>query len=801
MLSPSVDFFLNDTGDSIIKSGKVIEQLQLLETQADNGGFSGEEFTSLCHVLQHKSMPLQIFRRFICALVPSQPISGHELCDLAMFALGRNLNLNYVVKPLMQIIYSCLEYDFVTDKRPLNAIYELFLSKLSQYVLCDTISLILVKITALKDVDTRRVKVIKECYGQHGGTASLNMLRYRIRQLRPDLEPTYSTPTAGRLINNTSINRRFRKVYESGSGKQLSSGIGWAAGQLSSKIQYKDRYMQCLLPTGETINMLSGLNSQTYKRIPIHAIESVEEGLSKMDQLDLPNNILSLLSTRMGKFFLTRQDLRERFSLVLYHTLQKEFFCLPKVCNAADKVRREKRQRKFLEHVAQFQRKCFHGIPVVGRFLSEYLTEWDGEKYYYQILDLIRVVQITDFKELFDTLLDPIEEYMDNFTIMNKLLLVDAYFDLLKFWCTIEYARLTEMKGCLFPDSTQIGSDAIIPQIFALVKHICEIVELVMSSARETFSADRMWITRILVDMFISTQELFINLNLPVLIQMPESLLHNDIYSFSPLGLSKVCKYLLDQKRRVLPILKDSSRKMEIQGKSTCSSIVKAQYSTQALYCLESVTRDVLMILSPTIVFKSENSVFDRPGLDEEELLKDLFMSEHPAFLSITMQYVRNMCRQEARTTWRGLSSDRVYGTRSQETPIFSSTKVSNNLARVGSSNFYHNTLNSNTMISNPDVDAYIKFIGQELPIVKTFLHEFSSCGQSGHSVLSNTTEVTESSGIFSMQSTVPKTRKYTKNVENSVNITQRYGSKRKSEDNMHMSTRTKRKVLTEMNK
>ena len=55
------------------------------------------------------------------------------------------------------------------------------------------------------------------------------------------------------------------------------------------------------------------------------------------------------------------------------------------------------------------------------RFLSEYLTEWDGEKYYYEILDLIRVVQITDFKELFDTLLDPIEEFMDNFTIMNKV--------------------------------------------------------------------------------------------------------------------------------------------------------------------------------------------------------------------------------------------------------------------------------------------------------------------------------------------------------------------------------------------
>ena len=292
---------------------------------------------------------------------------------MVMYGLGcSNLNLNYVVNPILQVLNQCLDYDLVQQKRPLNALYELFLSELRNSGLCDTIALILAKITTLHDVDARRANVIKECYNEHGGTASLNMLRYRIRQLRPDLEPTYSPPSAGRPSINATLNKRFRNIFdENGTGvggtSGTKSGIGWELGQLTNKLQYKDRQRQCLLPTADTINMQGGLQSQKNKKIPVQSIESTAEGLLKLEKLDLPNNILSLLPTQLAKFILPRKDLRERFSLNLYYTLQKEFFCLPPAKSKAEHDRKYKRQKRFLEVIANFQTGCFHGLPVIGR--------------------------------------------------------------------------------------------------------------------------------------------------------------------------------------------------------------------------------------------------------------------------------------------------------------------------------------------------------------------------------------------------------------------------------------------------
>jgi hypothetical protein len=121
--------------------------------------------------------------------------------------------------------------------------------------------------------------------------------------------------------------------------------------------------------------------------------------------------------------------------------------------------------------------------------------------------------------------------------------LVDAYFGLLRFWCTIELSRITETqesKDCLFPDSTQISCDDVLTQIFWLIEHISEVTSLVLSSARDSFSPHRGMVTRILVDLFTNTQEMFVQLKVPVLVQMPETLIHADIYSFSSLGLTKV---------------------------------------------------------------------------------------------------------------------------------------------------------------------------------------------------------------------------------------------------------------------
>ena len=203
-------------------------------------------------------------------------------------------------------------------------------------------------------------------------------------------------------------------------------------------------------------------------------------------------------------------------------------------------------------------------------------------------------------------------------------------------------------------------------------------------------------------------------------------------------------------------MLKERSLSMQTAGKRGLATMIKSQTLSKELSSLEAVTRDVLVILSPTLVFKTEGSVFNKPGLDEDELIKDLFMSNHPAFLSLTMKYFEGRSAAEARRIWSELSSDRAYGTQSQDNPIFFSSTAHQGQAgsRLGSGQFYRGRPSGLAAVSNPELDSYLKFLGEQLKDIGNFFFEFWCRPEPGRSMLSSAcTEVTESSGVYTMDS------------------------------------------------
>lgn len=261
-----------------------------------------------------------------------------------------------------------------------------------------------------------------------------------------------------------------------------------------------------------------------------------------------------------------------------------------------------------------------------------------------------------------------------------------------------------------------------------------------------------------------------------------------------------------------MPMLKERALTLETAGKSSMAKVIKHQISSKELTGLEAVTRDVLMILSPTIVFKTEDSVFSRPGLNEDDLIRALFMSEHPSFLSLTMAYFKGRPAAEARRIWSGLSSDRVYGTQSQDNPIFSNvsslTAVGGGASRgrVNSAQFYrgNSRLSGLAAISNPEVDSYLKFLGEQLPDIGTFFYEFWCRPEPGRSIVSSAaTEATESSGVFTMDTNrfSENTTTARKPILNPKSATVSSKKKRKidTSQDRNKSLRSKRTVLGEI--
>lgn len=282
--------------------------------------------------------------------------------DLILWALGDFVDISkYVASSFLQIVNLCLENDLVKGRAPLSHVYELLLSRLENQTNSNTIIAILVKITKKVDVDDRRVKFFRKISKNIGLGNNVSALLWRFRQLRPDLEPS-CPPTVGKSTANTILHKRFRRISDAGVEKVLS-GLGWEPGQLATKVILKDRLKQTLLPSAETLNLEGGLQSKRNSKIPLQCIESTED----LENVELPNNILSVLGCKAACNILPRKELIERFCLVLYHTLSKEFSSLPTPRSKSERERRDKRQRRFLRILMEFQIHCFQGIPVVGR--------------------------------------------------------------------------------------------------------------------------------------------------------------------------------------------------------------------------------------------------------------------------------------------------------------------------------------------------------------------------------------------------------------------------------------------------
>lgn len=778
---PAIQFFLQYEGDKIVKSNETVTHLQSIEKRADNGGFDQIEFSDLCQVVLAKQMPAMICRKFVSCLVPSISVLGKDLADLALWALGdRTHSEKYLVKPLLQIVNLALEYDLVTNRKPLRHIYEVFLSHLEHNVLCETIAAILIKLTSRSEIDARRVQIVKTCSITVGINHNLTSLRWRIRQIRPDLEPNCPPPVAGRSAAQADdiLARRFRRIYDSGIDRVLSD-MGWEPGQLAGKVVYKDRQKTCLIPSAETIPLESGLKARKSRLVALNTLESVQEALANLESLQLPNNILAVLTCKVATNILPRKELVERFSLVLYHTLHKEFFSEAQKRSKSEMARRQKRQLRLLKILGDFQMVCFNGIPVVGRFLSELLDDWDGQCYFYEILGLLKVVQITEFKEIYDTLLAQVEQHFDSYTLLEKLLVLEAYFELLKYWSAVEYRRLVDQRQGLFPDSTP-NCDSPLASIQQLAKHISEISVAAITWARATETRTRLF-TDLLTNMFIATQELLVKLRVPVRLELPQPLIYENVFIFSQLGISKVCKYVVSQKQQVLPMLKEIAIHLATIGDEKSARLVRNQLSQDELKPLECTARDILLLLSPTSVSISEDSSLCCDHIDDQFLMNSLFLHRQPAFLSLIIKYFKDMPTQLVQTIFAGLASDR-YGCGDADRPaMFAESTAGTNApsaasrhGRVSSYNFYRGGSGSGggnstasgatptgnwSAISNPDLDSLLNFLMTSLPNVGDFLRLFCLPPKSTTSVYSQNS----SSGVSSLEPGSLKTKRLTK--------------------------------------
>jgi hypothetical protein len=166
------------------------------------------------------------------------------------------------------------------------------------------------------------------------------------------------------------------------------------------------------------------------------------------------------------------------------------------------------------------------------------------------------------------------------------------------------------------------------------------------------------------------------------------------------------------------------------------------------------VTKEVLLIFNPGIPLRTPGSLFSQGWRIPEELVESgLFIANHPAFLPYILRYMDSLqlSASERQAFFGGLGADRP---QQQQLAIeFESSRVPPSAGRISAHQFYRGGGGPSveSVETSEDIDMFYRFLGDMLPAVGDFLYAFLPPRTTpALSVLSQNTELTESSGVSS---------------------------------------------------
>ena len=412
-------------------------------------------------------------KRLIEALIPKEPIHGEDLVRICHWAMGNRDHLNEpsILLPVLRWINCILHYELCT-LQGMESLYELFLQSLHKKNLRAVLLDILYKITGQNknEVTTFRVKHLLQLRLKHGEIAELENLLKRYKMLNPSLigERLKNTKTVPTFLNKgakTKMEKNFESYWAKRSPQSKTQGANTIApysrhlyrmdstafgkipldygfqekGSLLPSVHYVEPYNTSRVSKQNKDK--SKDDSENKRLIKLSECKTLGDMFANVHQLSLPCQAMSLIASPHLCYLIflnpNATELKERLSFTLYSTLYNEFFS--QTSGRGDTIRKT----NLLCRINDLQEWLQSGIPVVYRFLAEYLAaKWNGSDFFLEILRLLAYLPITEFDELDDCVLTHIKiHYNSKFTTIQQLMVLTYLNKLILHWSVVEYKR------------------------------------------------------------------------------------------------------------------------------------------------------------------------------------------------------------------------------------------------------------------------------------------------------------------------------------------------------------------------
>ncbi len=618
----------------------------------------------------------------ICAifdvLVPQEAVDGDldALNRLLMATLKREKCQN-VCKVVLKWTCFLVERGILDAKSP-HVLYEPLLTTMTQkQTLRPPIAKLLNVLTQKQDAIPRRFKILKFLLKTKStiGKADVTLLADKFLFLNPNLDskaqigvkrsPERNKPGE---VDDDAMTESFERVWHARDPADNANNfiddivpeakLTWKSSDLyPTAPNVKRRRKDDFLPKPEANPF------ETRSRMTLGQCKTVGDIYDNASKVELPPQTLALLANQ-GTFFLLRANRKPdetvaKFSYTLYHRLYKEFF-------GADG---DIEKGKFLiRRIVKLQEFFLDGIPVVGRFLAHFLDSWDGEKCLNEILFLLDHLQITDFDEFNDCILQPLTVHFTASFDYNKRLLTLVHLHRLLFhWIHLEYGRAKRDAKRVFGTANAHCRNPL-HSVAELLRKWSELAELGLVMAMKTtkWRGKRMNLTfyvQEIISMTISVSRLMIRLEMPLCAMLSPGFFHYAMFYPSPFLLSQVLEYLTMTKHEVRPLcsrLYEERREEEgtedevedsVYGGEAAAELAEINKRKESYVIqqqlplptnLSGVIKDIFAVLFPSSMFVDpETSIFRYHWeIEQEQICDTLKYTSNLAFLPLVNNFV-----------------------------------------------------------------------------------------------------------------------------------------------------------------
>ncbi|PYI10766.1 Mis6 domain protein [Aspergillus sclerotiicarbonarius CBS 121057] len=320
-----------------------------------------------------------------------------------------------------------LVYDFIDDRSHLSKLYAVLFNYLDMISLRKPLCHLLSFITRRKHVKPFRIQALMELVSVSGGEEKeLLILLNVFKNYCPDVivgDLGFSRKAAFFKHSDPEWTAHVREIQDT--HLERLQAVEPSTFQVMHRGLAKRSKMEIIVPDVKTSRV-------SYNHTSLEELRGVEHLVEKIDKIELPNQIISMLGNSLAQkyLFLVRSEAANRRLNDWLRTFLSDQLEYVRTNDVED----VESLGYILDLVVEYVQYTKEIPDAFTSFLKKFLISWNGEDSKEQILGLLEYLPVQDFDTLLKDFLIPLERATLNAALSSRTSLLDFYSSLIRQW-------------------------------------------------------------------------------------------------------------------------------------------------------------------------------------------------------------------------------------------------------------------------------------------------------------------------------------------------------------------------------